>query len=96
MARQHTTSQGLESSVGAALVGLGLVMLFWKLGGPAAQLANLVATAARETLELLPFLVPAVRQALQVYTFDHQWFPPCLVQMLLSFWPLLHGAAGAL
>ena len=96
MARQNTTSQSFESIVGAALVGLGLVILFGKLDGPAAQLANLLATAARETLELLPFLVPAVWQALQVYAFDHQWFPPCLVQMLLSFWPLLHGAAGAL
>jgi hypothetical protein len=47
MARQHTTSQSFESSVGAALVGLGLVILFGKLDGPAAQLAKL-------TFSLLP------------------------------------------
>ena len=40
------------SIVGAALVGLGLDVLFGKLDGPAAQWANLADTAARETLGL--------------------------------------------
>src|ERR1700686_874685 len=53
MARQHTSSQALKAIVGAALVGLGLVILFGKLDGPAVQLTNLLAAAAREALELL-------------------------------------------
>jgi hypothetical protein len=94
MARQHTTSQSFESIVGAALVGLGLFILFGKLDGPAAQLTNLLATAARETLKLLPFLV--VWQALQAYTLNHQWFSACSLHLLVSSWPLLHAIAGAL
>jgi len=36
MARQHTTPQSLISIVEAALIALGLVILFGKLDGPAA------------------------------------------------------------
>jgi hypothetical protein len=95
MARQHTTSQSRKSIVGAAVVGLGLLILFGKLDGPAAQVTNLLGTAAREALGLLPTVVPAAWQALQVYTFDHQGFSLCALQMLASFWPLLHVVAGA-
>jgi len=95
MARQHKFPQSLKSIVGAALVGLGLIILFGKLDGPAAQLTNLLGVAARETLELLPPFVPAAWQALQTYAFDQRPFSPCAVQMLVSFWPLLHVMAGA-
>lgn len=81
--------------MGAALVGLGLVFLFGKLDVPAAQLTNLLGTAAREALELLPHFLPAAWQALQAYAFDHLRFSPCPLQMLISFWPLLHVIAGA-
>ena len=62
MAKQRTTSQSLKSIAGAAVVGLGLVILFGRLDGPATQLTNLVGTAARGTLELLPYFVPAAWQ----------------------------------
>ena len=95
MARQHTTSQSLISIVGAAVVGLGLVILVAKLDGPAAQLmSNLLCAATRTALELLLSAVPAAWQALQAYAFDHQWFSPCPIQTLISFWPLLHVMAG--
>src|SRR5713226_3481347 len=84
MARQHTSSQRPKSIVRAALVGLGLVLLFGKLDGPAPQLTNLLGTAARETLELLPSLVPAAWQALEAYAFDHLRFSPCPLEMLIS------------
>ncbi len=67
MEREHTTSHSLKPIAGAALVGLGLVLLLEKLDGPAAQLTNLLGAAARETLELLPSFVPAAGQALQAY-----------------------------
>ena len=80
--------------MGAALVGLGLVFLFGKLDVPAAQLTNLLGTAAREALELLPHFLPAAWQALQGHTFDHHWFSPCPLQMVATFWSLLHVTAG--
>ena len=95
MARQHTSSQTLKSIVGAALVGLGLVILFGKLEGPTVQLTNLLAAAAREALELLLAIVPAAWQAWQAQAFDHREHSLCPLQMLAAFWPLLRGMAGA-
>ena len=94
MTRQHTSVQGLKSIVGAVLVALGLVILFGKLDGPAAQWTNLLGTAAREALQLLPDFVPVAWQALEAYFLDHLRFSPCLLPMLESFWPLLHLIAG--
>jgi len=93
MAREHATSKSLVSIVGAVVVALGLVILFGKLDGPAARLmTNLFGTAARTALELLLSLVPW--QALQAYAFDHHWFSPCPLQMVATFWSLLHVVAG--
>jgi hypothetical protein len=55
-------------------------------------MTNLVGAAERTALELLFSFVPAAWQA---YAFDHQWISPCPLQMLVSFWPLLHVVAGA-
>ena len=95
MATQQTSLQTLKSILGAALVGLGLVILFGKLDGPAVPLTNLLAAAAREALELLPSIVPAAWQALQAHAFNHLAPSPCPLQMLVSFWPLLRVMAGA-
>jgi hypothetical protein len=95
MARQQMTSQSFKSVVRAALVGLGLVILFGNLDGLAAQLTSLLGAGAKEALELVPYIGPAAWQALQAYAFDHQRFFPCPLQMLVSFWPLLHVMAGA-
>jgi hypothetical protein len=95
MAKQQTTSQSFKSIVGVALVGLGLVILWVKLDGPAFQVTNLLDAAARVALELVPYIGSAAWQALQVYAFGHQRFSPCPLQVLVSFWPLLHVMAGA-
>jgi hypothetical protein len=81
--------------MGAALVGLALVILFGKLDGPPVQLTTLLCVAESKALELLPSIVPAGWQALQAYAFDHQRSFPCPLQMLVSFWPLLRILAGA-
>ncbi len=92
MARQHTTPQSLISIVEAALIALGLVILFGKLDGPAAQLTtNLLGPTAKTAPQLLLSLVPAAWQAWQAYAVDHQ----CPLQLLVPFWPLLHVIAGA-
>lgn len=95
MTRQLKRSRRLKSIAGTAVVGLGLAILFGQLEGPAAQLTNLLGTAARETMALLPYWVPAVGQALAHFAFSHLRFSPCLVQMLLSFWPLVRLMAIA-
>jgi hypothetical protein len=95
MARQHTAFQNLRSSTPAALAGLGIVILFVGLDGPAVRLSNLLGSAACKALEVLPYLLPAAWRALQAYAFAGQPSPPCPVQMLVSLWPLLHLAAGA-
>lgn len=92
MSRKHTTPQSLISIAEAALLALGLVVLFGKLDGPAAQwTTNLLGAAAKTALELLLSLVPVAWQALLAYAVDHQ----CPLQLLVSFWPLLHVIAGA-
>jgi hypothetical protein len=96
MAREHTTSKSLISIVGAAAVALGLVILFGKLDGTAAGLIpNLLGAAARTALGLVLSLVPAAWQGLQTYAFDHHWFAPCPLQIVATFWSLLHVMAGA-
>jgi hypothetical protein len=95
MARQHTTFQNFKSIASAANVALGLVILFGRLDGPAAHSTSLFGIAARGALKLLPYLVPAAWQALQAYAFDHHWFSACPLEMLVSFWPVLHVMAEA-
>jgi hypothetical protein len=95
MARQHTTLKSLISIVGAAALAVGFVILFGKLDGPATRLmTGLFGAAARTALELVLSLDPAAWQALQGHTFDQHWFAPCPLQMVATFWSLLHVMAG--
>jgi len=95
MGRQQAILQNVKSIAAVALVGLGLAILLGKLGGPAAQVDSIVSCVARETMGLLRYIVPAVWRALQSYVFDHQGFSPCLLQMLVSCWSLVHFLSGA-
>jgi hypothetical protein len=95
MARQQAISQNEKSIAAAALVGLGLAILFGKVRGPTAQVTNILGFVAREAMQRMPYVVPAAWRALQSYGFDHQGFSPCLLQMLVSCWSLVHGLAGA-
>ena len=95
MARQHTLLESRKSIALAALIALGLAILFGKLDGPAAQLNNLLCFAARETLGLVPYFLPTAWQALHTYASDPQPFSPCALKMLVSCWPLLRVVAGA-
>jgi hypothetical protein len=94
IAMQRTAFRSAKSITGAALVWLGLAILFGKPEGPAVQLTSLLGIAAKETLGLLPYFVPAALRGLQGYAFDHQ-LSPCSVHMLVSFWPLIRVMAGA-
>jgi hypothetical protein len=93
--RRQVILQNVKSIAAVALVGLGLAFLLGKLGGPAAQVDSILSCVARETMGLLPYIVPAAWRALQSYVFDHQGFSPCHLQMLVSCWSLLQVVAGA-
>lgn len=95
MARQQATLQNLKSIAAAALAGLGLVILFGMTDEPTAQVTNILGFAAKMAMELLPCVVPAAWRALETYASDHQGFSPCILQMLVSCWSLVHGLAAA-
>src|SRR6266571_307355 len=94
MAKQRTPSRSLKSIVGTALAGLGLFVLSGNLDAAAAQLGALLSITAAAPC-LLPHVVLAALQALQAHSFDHQWFLPGPLQMLVSFWPALLSIIGA-
>ncbi len=95
MAKQRTPSRSLKSIGGAALAGLGLFVLSGNLDGAAAQFGDLLSITAVVAPCLLPHVVLAALQALQAHGFDHQWFLPGPLQMLVSFWPVLLSIIGA-
>ena len=87
MARQRTLSQILKS-IGSALVGTGLFTLFGNLDRDTARLSHLLATTPGEGLGVLSSVILAA-------SFDHQRLLQGLLQMLVSFWPLLFVSVGA-
>lgn len=96
MTRHQARSQNLNSTAGAAIVWLGVFLLSANLDRAVSRLGNLLCGAAREGLRVLPSIVLAAWQAMQAYEFDHHQLLACLLQILLSFWPLLRVTAGAI
>jgi hypothetical protein len=95
MARQQTSTRSLLSIVGAILLILGLALIFANLDALAVHVTNSFPTPTKN-LGMLPTLGLAGLSALQVYLSDHSRFFSALLQFLVSFWPLLLVAAGAL
>jgi hypothetical protein len=97
MARQNTTSWGLKAIAEAAFIGIGLVTLFEVLDGPAARgVVKLLGIGTRTVVEMVLSVTPLAWQVLQAFAFDHCWFSGCPLEMLVSCWPLVCAAAGAL
>jgi hypothetical protein len=94
MAGRRASSRSLRSISGAGVFALGLFLLFVNLDGVAAQVSYAVGAPA-ETLGTLPALGLAGLHAVQAYTFDHAGFSSSLLQILVSFWPLLLIVVGA-
>jgi hypothetical protein len=94
MTARRTSSQSRKSILGAGVLTLGLFLLFVNLDGLTAQVSSMVCIGA-EAPGMLPALGLAGWHALQAYTFDHAQFLSSLTQILVSFWPLLLIAAGA-
>jgi hypothetical protein len=88
------SSRSLKSLVGAGIFALGLILLFVNLDGVIAQISHAVG-APTEAPQILPVLGLASLHVVQAYTFDHTGFLPSLLQILVSFWPLLPIFVGA-
>jgi len=95
MARQRTRSQNLKSIAGAGMIGFGLLILFASLDGATQLLSHPLGATAREALGILPTVFLTAWQALQANVPGHHQHLDCLLQMLVSFWPLLLVVAGA-
>jgi hypothetical protein len=95
MTARTTASRSLKSIAGATACALGFLLLLANLDGLAAQIGQTVA-APSETPGILPALGLAGLHALQSYAFDHARFSSSLLQILVSFWPLLLVIAGTM
>jgi hypothetical protein len=94
MAARRTSSRSLKSIAGAGMFALGLFLLFTNLDGVVSRIGYAVG-APTETPGILPALGLVSLHALQAYTFDHAGFLSSLLQILVSFWPLLPIFIGA-
>jgi hypothetical protein len=94
MAAPRMSSRSLKSIAGAGVFALGLLLLFVNLDGAIAEISCTVG-APTQAPQILPALGLVGLHALQAYTFDHAGFLPTLVQMLVSFWPVILILFGA-
>jgi hypothetical protein len=95
MANRQTSLKGLRSVLGAALLALGLVILFGNLDALEASVTRILGGPESSGMEALAAVVLATSHAVQAYAFDHQGFLPVLEQILVSFWPLILVVIGA-
>src|SRR5438445_630201 len=96
MADRRATSQSIKSIAGASFFALVLIMLLSKIDRVAASLSSFAGNSAHETLGILPALGLAALHAAQTYAFDPAGFLSSLLQILVSFWPVILIFAGAL
>ena len=97
MARQHAVFPNRKFIVGAALIGLGLLVLFRYGAGAAVLIRSLLIIGDQaDSLGPLAAASMAVQHFLQCYLFDHTEFLRILFQVLLSFLGLLLIGAGTI
>jgi hypothetical protein len=97
MARQQTAFRSSKSIAGAALVGLGIFILYENLAEGVARLSHVLGANGSEALGVLPAVILAVARVLQAYTADHQRFLQGILEhMLVSSWPLLLVMVGTI
>jgi hypothetical protein len=89
MAKHHNTSVSLKSISGGTLIGLGLHVLSGNLSGDAMQFRHMFDIPAGDALGLLPSMMLAASQAVNVYSLDHGRFVDWLLYVLASLWPIL-------
>ena len=92
---QQTSPRSLKSIIGAILLALGFLILFANLDVVTGQITSAVGTTGEPAQGILPALVLATLHVLQDYAFDHAGFLSGLLQILVSFWPLMLIIIGA-
>lgn len=86
MARQHAVFQNRKSIVGAALIGLGLLILLRNVAETASLLRSLrMVGHEADSLGILTAAAMAIRRTLQAYLFNHGEFLRAVYQVLISF-----------
>jgi hypothetical protein len=81
-----STSGRRQSMVAAALIGLGLLILFLNVGEAATLVRSLrIVGHEADSLGILTATAMAVRRTLQAYLFNHTEFLRVLYEVLLSF-----------
>jgi len=91
MARQRTAFRRSKSYAGAALVGVGMFVLYENLAAAVAWLSHV----RHEAMGALPAVILGVSQVMQAHATDPQRLLQGLLrQMLVSSWPLLLIAVG--
>ncbi len=95
MVAQQTSPRSLKSITGAILLALGFLILFANLDVVTGQIASAAGTSVEPAQGILPALVLATLHILQDYAFDHAGFLSGLLQILVSFWPLILIIIGA-
>jgi hypothetical protein len=96
MAKRNTASRSLKSTAGAFLLALGLVVLSANLDEIVACMRGVAGISAPKEPEIFPALGLAALHAAQTYAFDHARFLSSLMQILVSFWPVILILAGVL
>jgi class 3 adenylate cyclase len=89
MTAGQTSPRSLKSIGGAIFLALGLLLLFANLDAVAAQISGAAGISAAHEPDALPALVLGTLHAVQSYVFDHAGFFSALLQILVSFWPLI-------
>ena len=96
MSSQHKLSESVKSIAGAALIGVGLHILWGNLDKAATQVSHPLGASAADALGVLPSIAMAFSQVVQAYASNHQGFLLGVLRMLVSFWPLLMVVAGTM
>ena len=97
MARQHSLLQNRKWIVAAALIGLGVLILFRNVA-EASTLFRFLRIAGHEadSAGVLTATAMAARRTLQAYFFNHTEFLRAVYQALISFSALLLIVTGTL
>jgi hypothetical protein len=78
-----------RSAAGAALVGLGIFVLYINLMGAANQLRDLLPSTAGDALGALPVVLLTASHVVQAYGSDHHRLIQGVLQhLLVALWPL--------
>jgi hypothetical protein len=97
MTAQSTSFGRAKSGSGAALVAIGMFILYQHLDRAAGHLSHFLCNNHGDTPGPLPAIIMAAACVTQAYAADHHGILQVLVkQLVLSFWPLLLVMVGSM